>query len=275
MVLLRARVAGPGPLGRPAGGGRGDARRCSTPASRRSSPSTARWARAATSRHSPTARWCCSARAQVATPSGELVDAGEALRGAGITPLVLTAKEGLALINGTDGILGMLVLALDDLRHAAAHGRRDGRHERRGAARHRPRLRTRPAGAAPAPRAEDVGREPDGAARRLGDRGQPPHRRPAGAGRLLAALHAAGARRGARRRRIRRRRRPHRARVGDRQPDGAAGRAHRVLRQLPRRAARPRLRPARHRHRRRSAPSPSGGPTGCSTPRARTACRRS
>ncbi len=52
---------------------------------------------------------------QVETPGGEVVDAGEALRGAGITPLVLTAKEGLALINGTDGILGMLVLALDDL----------------------------------------------------------------------------------------------------------------------------------------------------------------
>ncbi len=31
---------------------------------------------------------------------------------AGIEPPVLTAKEGLALINGTDGILGMLVLAL-------------------------------------------------------------------------------------------------------------------------------------------------------------------
>jgi histidine ammonia-lyase len=43
-------------------------------------------------------------------------DAGDALRAAGIEPLVLTAKEGLALINGTDGILGMLLLALYDLR---------------------------------------------------------------------------------------------------------------------------------------------------------------
>jgi histidine ammonia-lyase len=43
-------------------------------------------------------------------------DAGEALRAAGIEPLVLTAKEGLALINGTDGILGMLLLALHDMR---------------------------------------------------------------------------------------------------------------------------------------------------------------
>jgi histidine ammonia-lyase len=34
---------------------------------------------------------------------------------AGIQPVVLRAKEGLALINGTDGMLGMLVLALHDL----------------------------------------------------------------------------------------------------------------------------------------------------------------
>ena len=41
--------------------------------------------------------------------------AGEALAAAGLEPLVLLAKEGLALINGTDGMLGMLVLALHDL----------------------------------------------------------------------------------------------------------------------------------------------------------------
>ena len=34
---------------------------------------------------------------------------------AGIAPITLQAKEGLALINGTDGMLGMLVLALADL----------------------------------------------------------------------------------------------------------------------------------------------------------------
>ncbi|TFD64431.1 histidine ammonia-lyase [Cryobacterium ruanii] len=44
-----------------------------------------------------------------------LVDGGGALAAAGITPVVLAEKEGLALINGTDGMLGMLVLALDDL----------------------------------------------------------------------------------------------------------------------------------------------------------------
>jgi len=46
--------------------------------------------------------------------SGELLDASDALTASGIEPLELVAKEGLALINGTDGILGMLVLALCD-----------------------------------------------------------------------------------------------------------------------------------------------------------------
>lgn len=41
--------------------------------------------------------------------------AADALIEADLKPLVLRAKEGLALINGTDGILGMLILALDDL----------------------------------------------------------------------------------------------------------------------------------------------------------------
>lgn len=36
---------------------------------------------------------------------------------AGIEPVVLQEKEGLALINGTDGMLGMLILAIDDLEH--------------------------------------------------------------------------------------------------------------------------------------------------------------
>ncbi|MBE7955692.1 histidine ammonia-lyase [Microbacterium oxydans] len=47
--------------------------------------------------------------------SGALVPAAEALVAAGIEPLTLVEKEGLALINGTDGMLGMLVLALHDL----------------------------------------------------------------------------------------------------------------------------------------------------------------
>jgi histidine ammonia-lyase len=43
--------------------------------------------------------------------------AAEALAAAGIEPVTLTAKEGLALINGTDGSLGILILALHDLRN--------------------------------------------------------------------------------------------------------------------------------------------------------------
>ncbi|WP_408013926.1 histidine ammonia-lyase [Saccharopolyspora elongata] len=47
--------------------------------------------------------------------SGRLRPAAEALADAGIEPVVLVEKEGLALTNGTDGMLGMLVLALHDL----------------------------------------------------------------------------------------------------------------------------------------------------------------
>ena len=38
----------------------------------------------------------------------------DALTDAGLEPVELAEKEGLALINGTDGMLGMLILALDD-----------------------------------------------------------------------------------------------------------------------------------------------------------------
>ncbi|GGP69475.1 histidine ammonia-lyase [Saccharothrix coeruleofusca] len=44
-----------------------------------------------------------------------LLPAAEALRAAGVEPVRLAEKEGLALINGTDGMLGMLVLAISDL----------------------------------------------------------------------------------------------------------------------------------------------------------------
>jgi histidine ammonia-lyase len=52
---------------------------------------------------------------EVLTPTGERVAAAQGLATASIEPVTLTAKEGLALINGTDGMLGMLVLALHDL----------------------------------------------------------------------------------------------------------------------------------------------------------------
>lgn len=46
---------------------------------------------------------------------GELMSAASALAAADIAPLNLGEKEGLALINGTDGMLGMLSLAIHDL----------------------------------------------------------------------------------------------------------------------------------------------------------------
>src|SRR5262249_39646472 len=56
------------------------------------------------------------------TGEGEVIDgpgrrmaAATALHHAGITPLVLEAKEGLALTNGTDGMLGILCLACNDI----------------------------------------------------------------------------------------------------------------------------------------------------------------
>ncbi|MEW2080736.1 histidine ammonia-lyase [Streptomyces sp. NPDC005283] len=48
-------------------------------------------------------------------PDGQVRPAGELLAEHGITPVVLREKEGLALLNGTDGMLGMLVMALADL----------------------------------------------------------------------------------------------------------------------------------------------------------------
>ena len=48
--------------------------------------------------------------------SGVLTPSAVALAAAGLAPVTLAEKEGLALINGTDGMLGMLVLALADLR---------------------------------------------------------------------------------------------------------------------------------------------------------------
>lgn len=47
---------------------------------------------------------------------GRIVSAAEALAAAGLEPVTLAEKEGLALTNGTDGILGMLCLAVDDAR---------------------------------------------------------------------------------------------------------------------------------------------------------------
>jgi histidine ammonia-lyase len=51
---------------------------------------------------------------EVTTAIGHRQSAGEALSAAGLDPLVLEAKEGLALTNGTDGMLAHLCLACHD-----------------------------------------------------------------------------------------------------------------------------------------------------------------
>lgn len=57
---------------------------------------------------------------QVRDAGGQLRPADEALAEHGITPVRLAEKEGLALVNGTDGMLGMLVLAIADLHRLLA-----------------------------------------------------------------------------------------------------------------------------------------------------------
>jgi histidine ammonia-lyase len=51
---------------------------------------------------------------------GARIAGAEALSVAGLRPVQLAAKEGLALINGTDGMLGMLLLAIADAGHLFA-----------------------------------------------------------------------------------------------------------------------------------------------------------
>jgi len=54
---------------------------------------------------------------EVVGADGKPVATGPVLSRAGLRPVVLEAKEGLALINGTDGMLAMLVMACEDLQH--------------------------------------------------------------------------------------------------------------------------------------------------------------
>lgn len=52
---------------------------------------------------------------EVVDSRGQVAPAADALKAAGIEPVELREKEGLALINGTDGMLGMLIMSIDDL----------------------------------------------------------------------------------------------------------------------------------------------------------------
>jgi histidine ammonia-lyase len=57
-------------------------------------------------------------------PDGTEKPVSELLAAAGITPVELREKEGLALINGTDGMLGMAILAIADLSQLADYADR-------------------------------------------------------------------------------------------------------------------------------------------------------
>lgn len=52
---------------------------------------------------------------EVFNKTGQVFSASDALTIAGIKPVELGSKEGLALINGTDGMLGQLVMAIADI----------------------------------------------------------------------------------------------------------------------------------------------------------------
>ena len=243
----RRAAAGADPLARrrhgPAGRGRGgagddaaagpDARRgapacgpcwstrsspCSTPGSPRGA--RARLARLQRRPRAPGPRRPGPPRRGRAAPPGRVPAAG-------LDAAHARAKEGLALINGTDGMLGMLVLAVADLDAllptadvAAAMSVEALLGTDRAFAADLQALRPHPGQTARPPTC--AGCSP------AAPSSPPPHRRPPGAGRLLAALRAAGARRGARHARPSRGRSPTRAALGDRQPGGAGRRPGRV-----------------------------------------------
>ena len=206
---------------------------------------------------------------------GELLPGDAALARVGLEPIRLQAKEGLSLINGTQfmaayGALGLVrarrLAKVADLACAlsveALQGSRESFmpqiHERR-----------------PLTGQIDSAAQPLPAAGRLRrDRGAPLVRQ--GAGRVLAALRPAGARRVARPPRLRRLHGLRRAECGDRQPARAGrGRAAGLERQLPRPAGRVRARRAGDGRRRARHRSRNGGPSGSSTRICPTDCPRS
>jgi histidine ammonia-lyase len=58
---------------------------------------------------------CLTGEGEATGPDGARLEGPTAVARAGVAPLKLEVKEGLSLINGTDGMLGMLVLACHDI----------------------------------------------------------------------------------------------------------------------------------------------------------------
>ncbi len=178
---------------------------------------------------------------------GERLSGEEALRRAGLEPLRLTAKEGLALINGTHLMAAVGSLAVTDARRVLSAATSSLRPLPRGLqGLHRP-LRRPPPG--PAPAAGPGARRGAAAPPARGQRGRgQPRRLRARAGPLHAQVRAAGDRRRGRRARLRARRPRARAVRRDRQPARVPGqRRRRRRRQLPRPAAVAAARPPRAR----------------------------
>ena len=176
---------------------------------------------------------------------GERLPGREALERAGLEPQRLQAKEGLSLVNGTQFMAAFGALGLVRARRLAKAADIACALSRRGAPGLGEQLPPADPRAPPAARAAGLGRERARAARGLGDQRVAPLVRQ-GAGRLLAALRAAGARRDARPARLRRLHGLGRDERGDRQPARPRrGRPARLERELPRPAGRVRARRAR------------------------------
>ena len=129
--------------------------------------------------------------------------AAEVLREHGLEPLTLAPKEGLSLVNGTEPMQVLLAFSVHDARDAGAGGGCGLRAVGRGAARHRPALRRAGPGDQAAPGSAGQRGQPARAACRVAAAGQPPAQQARGAGRVLPALRAAGARGGQGRARLR------------------------------------------------------------------------
>ena len=190
---------------------------------------------------------CAIGEGRALTEGGGTEPAAEALGRAGLEPLPLEAKEGLALVNGTEGMLALGLLAADDLASMLTAADVTAAMTIEAAlGTDRPFAEDLMALTA-APRTGRERREPPRAAGREPDHGEPRGERPRGPGSVLDAVRAAGARRRAGRVVVRRGCLRPRARRRDGQPDRPRGRTGRERRQLPRRAARLRARSARDR----------------------------
>ena len=217
MLLLRANTLALGHSGCRPVAGRPPARLPRGRASTRSCPSRGASVRRATSRRWPISRCRSSVAARSSSRARSCRPWSPCARPAS-SRSTLEAKEGLALLNGTQMMGAIGALAPRRRRPPRPDGQRRRGDERRGAARDRRRVR-RGLPARPAAPGPDRGRRrapPPAPRQRAPDR--PSRPRPQGPGPVLAALHPAGPRRGPRHARPPPARPRHRAQLGDRQP---------------------------------------------------------